>query len=65
MKIELYLDLYPGMQYLNNKLTANTHPSQKSSLCERYKIIADIPDSAFTGEIDGEVKSSVEEVEDE
>ena len=51
MKIDLYLDVWPGQQY--QLMTATTQPIAKSHNAKRYKITVNIPDSAIYGEIDG------------
>ena len=62
MKIELYVDVWPGMK--NQAMYATDSPMRKSEGCKRYKIVANIPDYAFTGEIDGNAPvNTVEEVD--
>ena len=58
MKVDFYVDVWPGAD--PDTLYANASPIGKSGGCKRYKITANIPDHAFTGEIDGQ--APVEEV---
>ena len=58
MKIDFYIDVYPGLN--NGSLIALQNPHQKIDGSKRYKAVINIPDSAFTCEIDGH--APVEEV---
>ena len=58
MKIDLYIDVYPGMK--PEYLCAVQSPGTKSKDSKRYKATINIPDHAFTGIIDGQ--APVEEV---
>jgi hypothetical protein len=51
MKIELYIDVYPGQKV--EYIMATTNPGVKGEHCKRFQITANIPDYAFVGEIDG------------
>lgn len=61
MKVDLYLDVLPGMDV--KYLIAFANPSRKTDAVKRFKITADIPDSAILGEIDGEIQADVEATE--
>lgn len=58
MKVNFYVDVFPMSKA--DVLFATTTPGQKIEGCKRYKIVANIPDQAFTGEIDA--VAPVEEV---
>ena len=46
----MYVDVYVGSQ--PKYLMAVASPSVKSGNCKRYKISVQIPDEAFSGEVD-------------
>ena len=52
MKVDLYVDVFPGA--MDQPLYATSIPSVKSKMCKRYKITVNIPNWAFTDVIDGE-----------
>lgn len=58
MKIDFYIDVWPGMK--PEFLCAVTSPGSKSQNSKRYKATINIPDTAFTGVIDSQ--APVEEV---
>lgn len=51
MKLDLYIDVYPGSE--PKYLSATASPGTKSQGAKRYKIIVSIPNEAFTGPIEG------------
>jgi len=50
MKIDFYVDIFPGQK--SDTLTATTSPYKKTKGSKRYKVTANIPESAFTGIVD-------------
>ena len=59
-KINFYIDIPVGTKPTDD-LTAMTRPYQKYPGMKRFKVIIDLPSSAFEGEIDGIIE--VDEVE--
>ena len=51
MEVDFYVDVYVGAK--PDGLVATTTPMAKFGGNKRYKITVNIPDHAFTGEIDG------------
>jgi len=63
MKIEFYVDIYPGINP-SSQLYATTAPGKKIEGSKRYRISANIPESAFYGEVDADLPvDSVDEVD--
>lgn len=50
MKVDFYVDVYPGARPEN--LCPTVNPFQKHKGVKRFKITAHIPDSAFFGVVD-------------
>ena len=51
MKVNLYLDIQEGNT--NEYLMALSTPLEKQDGARRYKICVNVPDTAFTGKVDG------------
>lgn len=52
MKIELYMDVWPGRK--DQSFIATDNPASKPPGCRRFKITAFVPDCALIGDVDGE-----------
>lgn len=65
MKIDVYIDVWPGMK--PEYLCAVQTPGAKPQNSKRYKATINIPDQAFTGIVDGQapVEDVVEVDKDE
>ena len=63
MKVELYMDVWPG--HRDQTLTATDNPYRKPKGCRRFRITTDVPDYAFTDSIDGNAPvNTIKEVDD-
>lgn len=64
MKIDFYVDIWEGQG--PDTLTATTRPCRKIANSRRYRITANIPDTAFKGVIDGDLPvESIKEVDED